>query len=315
MKKLDESLEFFDAMLSGEMNEQEIESALLRLAQEKEDPADVAALAKAMLKNARLIQYQGECLDIVGSGGDNSNSFNISTAASITCSLFVKVAKHGNRAVSSLSGAADILEALGVKIEQAEDKIVENLNNKNFAFLFAPFWHPKLKRIMPIRRKIAKRTIFNLVGPLCNPIKPTYKMIGVFSKDYLPLYFEAIEMLDFQNVVLVSSDMDEVSLSDVTLCYQKKGIFTKSFEFDPREFGIYTTKDKLKGFDAQTNAKILKEVFLGEHEVLADAIAINCAFAFNLVGIEDNLKNGFLLAKESIKSKKAYDKLMEITND
>jgi anthranilate phosphoribosyltransferase len=315
MKKLDESLEFFDAMLSGEMSEQEIESALLRLAQEKEDPADVAALAKAMLKNARLIQYKGECLDIVGSGGDNSNSFNISTAASITCSLFVKVAKHGNRAVSSLSGAADILEALGVKIEQAEDKIVENLNNKNFAFLFAPFWHPKLKRIMPIRRKIAKRTIFNLVGPLCNPIKPTYKMIGVFSKDYLPLYFEAIEMLDFQNVVLVSSDMDEVSLSDVTLCYQKKGIFTKRFEFDPREFGIYTTKDKLKGFDAQTNAKILKEVFLGEHEVLADAIAINCAFAFNLVGIEDNLKNGFLLAKESIKSKKAYDKLMEITND
>jgi anthranilate phosphoribosyltransferase len=315
MKKLDESLEFFDAMLSGEMSEQEIESALLRLAQEKEDPADVAALAKAMLKNARLIQYKGECLDIVGSGGDNSNSFNISTAASITCSLFVKVAKHGNRAVSSLSGAADILEALGVKIEQAEDKIVENLNNKNFAFLFAPFWHPKLKRIMPIRRKIAKRTIFNLVGPLCNPIKPTYKMIGVFSKDYLPLYFEAIEMLDFQNVVLVSSDMDEVSLSDVTLCYQKKGIFTKRFEFDPREFGIYTTKDKLKGFDAQTNAKILKEIFLGEHEVLADAIAINCAFAFNLVGIEDNLKNGFLLAKESIKSKKAYDKLMEITND
>jgi len=113
----------------------------------------------------------------------------------------------------------------------------------------------------------------------------------------------------------VSSDMDEVSLSDVTLCYQKKGIFTKRFEFDPREFGIYTTKDKLKGFDAQTNAKILKEIFLGEHEVLADAIAINCAFAFNLVGIEDNLKNGFLLAKESIKSKKAYDKLMEITND
>jgi anthranilate phosphoribosyltransferase len=315
MKKLDESLEFFDCMLSGKMNDQEIESALLRLAQEKEDPADVAALAKAMLKNAEVIQYRGKCLDIVGSGGDNSNSFNISTAASITCSLFAKVAKHGNRAVSSLSGAADILEALGVKIEQTEDKIIENLNNKNFAFLFAPFWHPKLKRIMPIRRKIAKRTIFNLVGPLCNPINPTYKMIGVFSKDYLPLYFEAIEMLDFQNVVLVSSDMDEVSLSDVTLCYQKRGIFTKRFEFDPREFGIYATKDKLKGFDAKTNAKILKEVFLGEHEVLANAIAINCAFAFILTGIDDNLKSAFLLAKESIKSKKAYDKLMEIASD
>lgn len=315
MKKLNESLEFFDAMLSGKMDEQEIENALIRLAQEKEDPVDVAALAKAMLQNARLIHYQGECLDIVGSGGDNSNSFNISTASSIACSLFVKVAKHGNRAVSSLSGSADILEALGVKIEQQESEIVENLDNKNFAFLFAPLWHPKLKRIMPIRKKIAKRTIFNLVGPLCNPIEPTYKMIGVFSKDYLPLYFEAIEILDFQNVLLVSSDMDEVSLSEVTLCYQKKGIFTKRFEFDPREFGIYATQDKLKGFDAKTNAKILKEIFLGEHEILADAIAINCAFAFSLTGIEDNLKDGFLLAKESIKSKKAYEKLMELVND
>ncbi|OSS41758.1 Anthranilate phosphoribosyltransferase [Desulfurella amilsii] len=315
MKKFSESLEFFDAMLSGKMSEKEIESALIKLAQEKEDPMDVAALAEVMLKNARLIEYHGECLDVVGSGGDDSNSFNISTAASIVSSLFVKVSKHGNRAVSSLSGAADILEALGVKIEQEKDKIVENLDNKNFAFLFAPFWHPKLKPIMPIRRKIAKRTIFNLIGPLCNPIKPAYKMIGVFSKDYLPLYFEAIEILDFQNVLLVSSDMDEVSLSDVTLCYQKKGMFTKRFEFDPRGFGIYATKDKLKGFDAKTNAKILKEVFLGEHEILADAIAINCAFAFSLSGIEDNLKDGFLLARESIKNKKAYEKLMEIAND
>ncbi len=315
MKKFNESFEFFDAMLSGALDAKDIESALINMSHQKEDPVDVAALAKAMLKNARLIEYSGKCLDIVGSGGDNSNSFNISTAASIVCSLREKVAKHGNKAVSSLSGAADILEALGVKIEQESEEVIENLEKKNFAFLFAPHWHPKLKPIMPIRKKIGRRTIFNLVGPLCNPINPTYKMIGVFSKDYLPIYFEAVDILDYQNVVLVASDMDEVSLCDVTLCYQKKGPYTKKFEFDPREFSIYAPKDKLKGFDPKTNAKILKEVFLGEHDTLSDAIAINCAFAYLVSGIEDNLKHGFLLAKEDIKSKKAYEKLMEIVND
>ncbi|WP_291490033.1 anthranilate phosphoribosyltransferase [Desulfurella sp.] len=315
MKSFNESLNFFDAMLSGKLSEQDIVSALIEMSQQKEDPACVAALAKAMLKNARLIDYRGNCLDIVGTGGDNSNSFNISTAASIVCSLHVRVAKHGNKAVSSLSGAADILEALGVKIEQEKEEIIENLEKKNFAFLFAPHWHPKLKPIMPIRKKIGKRTIFNLVGPLCNPINPAYKMIGVFSKEYLPVYLEAVDILDFQNVVLVASDMDEVSLSDVTLCYQKKGPYIKKFEFDPREFSIYAPKDSVKGFDAKTNAKILKEVFLGEHDVLSDAIAINCAFAYLVAGVEDNLKQGFLLAKEAIKNRKAYDKLMEITND
>lgn len=315
MRKFSESFEFFSAMLNGNMKEQEIENALIELSKEKEDAADVAGLAKAMLDNAKLINYNGNCLDIVGSGGDNSNSFNISTAACIVGSLFIPVAKHGNRAVSSMCGAADILEALGVKLEQSEDKIIENLENKSFAFLFAPHWHPKLKPIMPIRKKIAKRTIFNLVGPLCNPIKPSYKMIGVFSKSYLPIYFEAIDLLDFENVVLVASDMDEVSLSDVTLCYQKKGIFVKKFEFDPRQFGIYASKEHVKGFDAATNARILKEVFLGEHEILSNAIAINCAFALQIAGVEDNLKDAFLLAKENIKNKKAYEKLMELIND
>ncbi len=305
----------FDDMLSGRISESEIERILIEKSQNMEQASDIAALAQVMRKYATSIDFFEPCLDTCGSGGDNSHSFNISTASSIVCSLFSNVAKHGNRAVSSKSGSADILEALGVKVEQNPTEAIANLKQKKFAFLFAPLYHSKLKHIMPIRKRIGKRTIFNLVGPLCNPIKPTHQLIGVFSKDYLKVYFEAVEMMDFRNVMLVSSDMDEVSLSSPTLVYYKKGLFTKRFEFDPVEFGIYNSLDNLKGFDAQTNAKLLKETFLGQHKVLRDVIAINAAFALVVSEVESNLKLAFKLASESIENKRAYEKLLEISND
>lgn len=315
MKTFDSAFVFFDEMLSGKLKAESIEKALIDLSKQTEDPIDVAALTKAMLKHAKLLEYNKDCLDIVGSGGDNAHSFNISTASAIVCSLFIKVAKHGNRAVSSLSGSADVLEALGVKIEQSKEEIIDNLEKKDFAFLFAPHFHPKLKPIMPIRKKIGRRTIFNLVGPLSNPIKPPFRLIGVFSKEYLPIYLKSVEILDYKNVMLIASDMDEVSLSDTTLCYYKKDMFVKRFEFDPRDFGIQSTKESVKGFDGKTNAKLLKETFLGQHPVLTNSISINSAFALVVSGVESNLKSAFILARETINNKKAYEKLMEITND
>ncbi len=305
----------FDDMLCARMSEQEIERILIEKSTTMEQASDIAALAQVMRKYATSIDFFEPCLDTCGSGGDNSHSFNISTASAIVCSLFVNVAKHGNRAVSSKSGSADILESLGINIQQNPDEAKANLKQKKFAFLFAPLYHSKLKHIMPIRKKIGKRTIFNLVGPLVNPIRPTHQLIGVFSKDYLNVYLEAVEMLDFKNVMLVSSDMDEISLSSPTLIYYKKGLFVKRFEFDPIEFGIYNSLNNLKGFDAATNAKLLKETFLGQHKVLRDVIAINTAFALVVSEVESDLKLAFKLALESIENKRAYEKLLEIGND
>lgn len=305
----------FDDMLSMKMSDEEIERILIEKSTQTEQAADVAALAKVMRKYAKTVHFEGNCLDIVGTGGDGAQSFNISTASAIVCSLFINVAKHGNRAVSSKSGSADILEALGIKIEQTQEEVRSNLERKKFAFLFAPFYHQKLKSIMPIRKKIGKRTIFNLVGPLCNPINPSCQLIGVFKQDYLKIYLEAASILDIKNVAFVSSDMDEVSLSHISEIYFKKGLFVKNIKFDPVEFGIYSSMEHLKGFDAFTNAKLLKETFLGEHKILRDVISINAAFALLISEVESDLKLAFQLASESIQNKKAYEKLLEIQHD
>jgi anthranilate phosphoribosyltransferase len=314
----EEATIMFNEILSGTVDESLIEEILVALTEKGEAEEEVAGSAQAMLGHAIPVEHSfGKLLDVVGTGGDNSGSFNISTAAAIVCSLFVPVAKHGNRAVSSKSGSADVLEALGVPIDLGSAEATQFLVRNNFVFLFAQKFHPAMKSVAAVRKRLGRRTIFNLLGPLCNPARPNCRLIGVFKDDFLPTYMGAIEHLGIPNVMVVSSrdGLDEVSISDKTLCYHKKGHSLKIFEFDPKEFGIYASKDAVEGYEATVNAQIMKEVFLGEnHNDLTNAIAINAAFALTLAEVETDLRKAFILAREAIKSGRAHEKLMGLTS-
>ena len=304
----------FNLILEGKINDESIAQFLKLLAQKGESATEISAAAKALRKHADTLRCEMECIDIVGTGGDRKSTFNISTASAVVCSLFLPVAKHGNRAVSSKSGSADVLEALGVKIDSTKDEAYGRLKEKNFTYLFAPFFHPAMKNVAPVRKKLGIRTIFNLLGPLCNPFSPKFHVIGVFSEDFLDSMFAASKMLSMDDVVFISSKdgLDEVSISDVTTCFQRKNSIEKRFEFDPRDFNIYADISAIKGYDAKTNAKLMIEVFENEHEHLKDAVAINAAFGLYISGVDDNLKSAFQLARESMENGRARKKLEEL---
>lgn len=301
----------FDNVLSGVYKNSEIADLLVALADKTESASEIAGAAKSMKKHADQLDTGMKLLDTCGTGGDGKSTFNISTAASIVCSLFVPVAKHGNRAVSSKSGSADVLDALDIPINLKKQAAFEYLKKNGFVFLFAPNYHPAMKYAAPVRKQIGIRTIFNLIGPLCNPFNVSYQTIGVFNRDFLPVMLEASDMLDMNSVIFLSSKdgLDEVSISDITVCYQKQGLNERQFEFDPRELGIYADISAIKGYDAKINAKIMMEVFENKHNKLRNAVAINAAFGLAASGVENNIKNAFSLAKETMENGKALDKI------
>jgi len=312
----EEISELFDGMLEGKLSKEETKDVLRAMANRGEKPHEIAAAALSLRKHADTLNTGMEILDTCGTGGDGKQTFNISTAAAIICSLFVPVAKHGNRSVSSKCGSADLLESVNIPIDLKKDKAYEMLKEKNFTFLFAPLYHPAMKHVAQARRELGIRTIFNLVGPLANPFKPAFQLIGVFSKDFLEPMFEATRLLGMENVILVSSvdGMDEISLSDKTVCYRREGLHEEKFEFDPVEFGIQAPMSALVGADAATNAQLMIETFRGEHEHLRNAICINAAFALVVSGFDDSVESAFKATTEAVLSGKAYEKLMELKN-
>ena len=232
------------------------------------------------------------------------------------CSLFLPVAKHGNRAVSSRSGSADVLEALHVPIDLDAEGASRFLREKNFVFIFAQKFFPAMRFVTGARKRIGRRTVFNLLGPLCNPARPDSQMIGIFRKDVMSTYLGALEILGIPNVMLVSSDdgLDEVSLSAPTVCFHKRGSSVRRFEFDPKEFGIHADLEAIKGYEPATNARIMKETLLGRHPDLVNVVAINAAFALMAAEVEERPVPAFLLAREAIRSGRAYERLMELAS-
>ena len=220
------------------------------------------------------------------------------------------VAKHGNKAVSSKSGSADVLEACGIPINLKKSEAKEYLDKHNFVFLFAPNYHPAMKYVAPVRKKLARRTIFNLIGPLANPFNVNRQLVGVFSQDFLTKIFDATWQLGMKNMAVVSSfdGMDEISPSAPTKCYVRRDSVEETFVFEPKELGIAVDFEDIVGFDAETNARIMEEVFRGEHEKLADTVALNAGFALFVAGVAESVEDGFKLAKEALISGKALDK-------
>ncbi len=300
----------FDQMLEGSINENQMGEFLVLLAEKGETAEEIAGAAKSLKKHADQLNLGIDMLDTCGTGGDGKNTFNISTAASIVCSLFIPTAKHGNKAVSSKSGSADVLEKCGIPINLKKDEAVEFLKKHNFVFLFAPNYHPAMKFVAPVRKKLARRTIFNLIGPLANPFNVSHQLMGVFSVDFLTRIFDATYQMGMKNMTVASSydGMDEISPAAPTKCYSRRNNIEETFVFDPKDLGISASLSDIAGYDAQKNAQIMEELFQGKHEKIIDTVALNAGFALYTASIVDSIEDGFKLAKEKIKGGEAFEK-------
>lgn len=296
-------------------------SALSTKSAKAETTDEIAGCAAAMRAHATPVDTGMDIFEIVGTGGDNAQSFNISTTSALVAAAGgMKVAKHGNRAASSKCGTADCLEALGVNIEQSPEKCIELLNKVGMCFFFAQKYHSSMKYVGAIRKELGFRTVFNILGPLTNPGKPTMQLLGVYD-EYLvePLAQVLISLGVKRGMVVYGTDkLDEISLSSPTkVCEIKDGWF-KSYTITPEDFGLKTCKkEDLVGGSPKENAEITKNILKGEKGAKRDAVLMNAGAALYIGGKADSMADGIRLAGEIIDSGKAYEtleKLIEVSN-
>ena len=293
----------FDDMLDGKMSDAQIEAALVTIADRGETAQEIAEAVLAMRARMICISAPIGAIDVCGTGGDGSHSLNISTAVAIVIAACeVPVAKHGNRAASSRAGAADTLEALGLNLDRAIETAEETLADLGICFLFAQKHHPALAPIAPIRKALGRRTIFNLLGPLCNPARVTRQLIGVPSPDIIPIYTDAMRQLDTERAMIVSGveGLDEISISGPTHL-QTIG-FTLPYDvITPEQFGLNRyPASSIRGGDASYNAAALKRLLMGETGAYRDAVILNAAAALVVADHADSIELGIEEAAEAI---------------
>ncbi len=305
---LAESETLFGQMLDGHMTSEEIKSTLLSLADRGETAEEIAGAAKAMRERMITINAPHDAIDVCGTGGDGSHSLNVSTAvALVVAACEVPVAKHGNRAASSKAGAADTLEALGLNLDRAMEMAKETLADLGICFLFAQKYHPALGPIAPIRKAIGRRTIFNFLGPLCNPGGVTRQLVGIPTPAIIPVYAEAIRLLGSDRALIVSGEegLDEISVSGPTRV-ESIGFALETDVITPENAGLSLhAADALRGGDAAYNAAALRRLLNSEQEAeqdraYRDAVLLNAAAALMVAGEVDNLRDGVEEAAEAI---------------
>ena len=310
-----------DEIMSGEASDILKSAYLTALSQKGETIEEITGSAEEMRKFGRRLGAEVEALEIVGTGGDGSNSFNISTTASIVISAAgVPVAKHGNRAASSKSGAADCLEALGVNITIEPEQSRKLLEEIGICFLFAQKYHTSMKYVGPIRKELGFRTVFNILGPLTNPGSPAMQLLGVYD-EYLvePLAQVLVSLGVKRGMVVYGMDkLDEISMSAPTkICEIKDGWF-RTTVISPEDFGFERcTKEDLKGGTPEKNAKIVRDILGGQKGHKRNAVLMNAGASLYIGGKADSMKEGIELAAEIIDSGKALetlDKLIEVSN-
>lgn len=294
-----------DDVLNKRISDDRIESVLVKLNQKGETYHEIAGFANAMKKNAKCFTTaSSKIMDTCGTGGDGLESFNISTAvAFVMAAAGVKVVKHGNRSVSSKCGSADLLEAMGIDLNLKADESERLLKEEGFCFLFAQAYHTKMKDIMPIRRKIGKASIFNIIGPLSNPAKVTHQMIGVYDRKLLKPVFEAMKTIGLESgaVVYGYGGMDELSLEGENEVLIFKGDEEKQLIINPRHYGFTLVKNEhLKGGAADLNLNIMKSILEGEPSPYKEAVVFNAGFCLYLDGAVSNMKEGVEMARNLI---------------
>ncbi len=300
----DEAADAFTAMLDGTADGENIAEFLIALADRGETMVEIAAAAQAMRDRMIPIDAPAGAIDVCGTGGDGHHTLNVSTAVAIVVAACeVPVAKHGNRAASSKAGAADTLEALGLDMERAGAMAEAQLADLGICFLFAANHHPAMKRIMPIRKAIGRRTIFNLMGPLANPARVTRQLVGIARPAYVPIYAEALHHLGTEHSRVISGDegLDELSLAggnEVAVVTPDGVMMQRSTATDA---GLPTHPiAAIRGGDATENAQALRNLLLGGKSAYRDAVLYNAAAALVVAGAVENLIDGVEEAAEAI---------------
>lgn len=309
----DMAKEVMNEIMSGEASEVQKSAYLTALSMKGETIGEITASAQEMRNHCVKLLHDMDVLEIVGTGGDGSNSFNISTTASIVIAAGgVPVAKHGNRAASSRSGAADVLEALGVKITATPEKSTELLEKIGICFLFAQNYHIAMKHVGSVRKELGIRTIFNILGPLANPAGANMEVMGVYDEELVEPLTKVLFNLGVKKALVVygQDKLDEISMSAPTsVCEIHNGEF-KSYTITPEQFGFTRcAKEDLLGGNPEENAQITLAILKGEKGPRRDSVVLNAAAALYVAGKCDSMERGVKMAEEIIDSGKAIEKL------
>ena len=320
----DEAYQVMNEIMSGETSPTQNAAFLAALSTKSaraETTDEIAGCAAAMRDHATRVDTGMDIFEIVGTGGDNAHSFNISTTSAIVAAAGgVKVAKHGNRAASSKCGTADCLEALGVNIQQDPEKCIELLNEAGMCFFFAQKYHTSMKYVGAIRKELGFRTVFNILGPLTNPGSPKMQLLGVYDEYLVEPLAQVIVSLGVERgmVVYGMDKLDEISMScDTKICEIKDGWY-KTYIIKPEDFGFERcTKDDLVGGTPEENAKITRDILAGAEGPKTNAVLLNAGASLYIAGKAESFEAGVELAKELIKSGKAtstLEKIIEVSN-
>lgn len=322
-KKIDltkeEAYECMNEIMNGKASEIQMSSYLTALSLKGETIDEITGSAAGMREHCIKLLNDEDVLEIVGTGGDGSNSFNISTTSAIVIAASgIKVAKHGNRAASSKCGAADVLEKLGVKIDVSPRKSATILDKINICFLFAQNYHIAMKYVAPVRRELGIRTVFNILGPLTNPAGASKQVMGVYDETLVEPLAKVLNNLGVKRAMVVygQDSLDEISLSAPTsVCEVKDGKYT-SYTITPEQFGFKRcAKEELVGGDPEYNAKITREILSGKKGPKRDAVLLNAGAAIYIAGRSDTMQEGIDLAAKLIDEGKALAKLEQFIEE
>ena len=313
----EESKSAFEILMSGKASEEEIYKFLTLLSDKGEASDEIAGGVFVLRNKSKRVNVQN-CIDTCGTGGDGKNTLNISTAAALLlASMNIKVAKHGNKAVSSKCGSGDVLEALNIKINLEPEDIENQISKNNFGFMFAPNYHSAMKHVGPTRKKIGKRTIFNMIGPLSSPALVERQVIGVFDKKLLKVFANALNNLNIKFAWIVNSEdgLDEISPYAKTNVVQLKDKEISDIVINPAELNVNADKfDNLVGDDAKYNSKKMISIFKGEDNDFSKAVCLNAAAGLMVSEKYSNFLEAYKNARKQILSGKTFEHLKIIQN-
>jgi len=313
----DESKAAFEILMEGKASEDEIFDFLTLLSAKGEVSDEVAGGVYVLREKSKRVNVQ-DCVDTCGTGGDGMNTLNISTASALLlASMNIKVAKHGNKAVSSKCGSGDVLEALNININLEPIDIEDQINKNNFGFMFAPNYHSAMRFVGPTRKKIGKRTIFNMIGPLSSPALVERQVVGVFDKKLLKIFADALKNLNIKFAWIVNSEdgLDEISPYAKTNVIQLKDNKISEITIDPKELNINADKfDNLLGDDAKFNANKMIDIFKGEDNDFSKAVCLNAAAGLIVAEKHSEFKNSYEDTRKHILTGKTFEHLKKIQN-
>lgn len=304
-----------DDIMEGRATPSQIGGFLVGLRLKGETISEITGCAVSMRMKAKKVMLDGYAIDTCGTGGDGGRTFNVSTAvAIIAAAAGVKVAKHGNRAVSSKSGSADVLEALGANIEMSPERVAECIRKTNMGFIFAPLYHLSMKNVAGPRRELGIRTIFNILGPLTNPAEVRGQVMGVYDRGLVRSLAQVLGNLGVQRAMVVHGldGLDEITTTTRTIVSEVRDGRIIDYEIDPAEYGIpYAKLRDISGFDAAYNAKLIMRILKGEKGPARDIVLLNAAAALYVGNATESIREGLEKAAYTIDSGAAYEKLRE----